>query len=162
MLLGTILLLCLFNRTVVFGFPLGPRPMGQAWVSSHQVGLKSNQILVGYFHKCTSISFFLNHFSFIIINYSIHLHLKRHLTSCLPPPPTPCPMISHFSVIPALPPSPPTFSLPLPFACMRVLPHPPTLSCPTTPASLYSGASNLPRTEGLPSCCCRARPSSAT
>ena len=38
----------------------------------------------------------------------------------------------------------------LPFVCMRVLPHTPTLSCPTAPLFPYSGASNLPRTKDLP------------
>ena len=36
-------------------------------------------------------------------------------------------------------------------ASMRVLPHPPTHSCLTALAFLYTGASNLHRTKGLPS-----------
>jgi hypothetical protein len=70
-------------------------------------------------------------------------------------------MIFHFLV--THPPIPhPTSVLPLPFAYMRVLPNPPTLSRPTAPAWPYSGASNLPGTKHLPSCCYQARPSSAT
>lgn len=43
-------------------------------------------------------------------------------------------MISHFQV--TLPPTPyPKSVLPLLFACIRVLPHRPTLSLPTTPVS---------------------------
>jgi hypothetical protein len=51
----------------------------------------------------------------------------------------------------------PTSALFLGFACMRVFPHPPTLSYPptlfnpTVPASSYTGASNLHGTKGLPS-----------
>ena len=56
-------------------------------------------------------------------------------------------MISHFPVTP--PPTPiPHHPFPLPNASRRVLPHPPTLSCPTAPASPYSGASNLPKAPG--------------
>jgi hypothetical protein len=36
------------------------------------------------------------------------------------------------------------------------------LSCPTIPASPYTGASNLHSTKGLPFHCCQARPSSTT
>ena len=70
-------------------------------------------------------------------------------------------MISHF---PVSPPSITHFTCPspLPFACMRVLPHPFTLSHPSALASPYPGASNLPRIKGLPSDCFQAMPSSAT
>ena len=49
--------------------------------------------------------------------------------------------------------SPPQFPhpIPLPFASMRVLLHPLTHTCLTTPASPYMGASSLHRTKGLPS-----------
>jgi hypothetical protein len=73
------------------------------------------------------------------INHSICLHLKCYPTSLLS---------IHQSPIPHLP-------FPLPFACMRVLPHPPTISCPTALASPYSGASNLPEAKGLLSHCCQ-------
>ena len=85
-------------------------------------------------------------------------------------------MITHFLVTPST--NSPSHDIPLPsyhstnppiphasspitFVCMSVLPYPPTLSKPTTPASPYAGASNLPRTKGLPSHCCQARPSFA-
>jgi hypothetical protein len=61
----------------------------------------------------------------------------------------------HQSPIPHLP-------FPFPFACMRVFPHLPTLSCPTTLASPYAGALNLPGTKGLPFHCCQERSFSAT
>ena len=88
----------------------------------------------------------MNSFIHSFINHSICLHLKWYLTSQLPlhqPP------IQHLSS-------------PLPFACVRALSHPPTLSCPTTPTSPYARESNVPRTKGLPSHCCQARPFSAT
>jgi hypothetical protein len=72
-------------------------------------------------------------------------------------------IISRFPVTPPPPPpSIPHLPSPLPFACMRVLPHPPTLSSPTAPSSPYSVESNVPGNKGLPSHCCPARPSSAT
>ena len=42
-------------------------------------------------------------------------------------------------------------------ASMRVLPHPPTHSCLTSLAFLYTEASNLHRTKGLPSNWCQIR-----
>jgi hypothetical protein len=61
-------------------------------------------------------------------------------------------MISHFLVTPSTNPHPiPHPPSTLHFACMRVLPHQPILSCPTAPVSFYSGPSNLPGTKGLPS-----------
>ena len=53
-------------------------------------------------------------------------------------------MISPFPVTPPNNPIPSVHSL-LPFASMRVLLH----SCPTAPASPYSGTSNLHKTRGL-------------
>ena len=58
-------------------------------------------------------------------------------------------MIPAFLVTPPQPPIPSPLSLP--FASMRVLLHPHTLSCPTAPASQYAGSSNLHRTKRLPS-----------
>ena len=60
-------------------------------------------------------------------------------------------MIFPFLFTPPQSPHPILFLSPLPFASMRVFPHPPIHSCPTTPASPYTGASNLQRTRGLPS-----------
>jgi hypothetical protein len=85
------------------------------------------------FSHSSKTFFFL--FYFIFINHSIRLHLKWYPTSWLP---------LHQLSIPHLP----YF---LPFACMRVLLHPPTLSHPTAPASPDAGGSNLPGTKGLPS-----------
>jgi hypothetical protein len=53
-------------------------------------------------------------------------------------------------VTPPPTPHPTSVLSPLPFVYIRVLPYPPTLPRPTTPASSYSGASNLPRTKALP------------
>jgi hypothetical protein len=83
----------------------------------------------------------------LFINHSIHLHLKWYPTSRLPIHQPPHPTYTLF---------------PLPFASMRVLLHPATLSCPTAPAFPYTGASNLHRTKSLPSHCCQARSSSDT
>jgi hypothetical protein len=58
-------------------------------------------------------------------------------------------------------PSYPSINIPFhilpPFACMRVLPHLPTLQ-----HLPYAGASNLHSTKGLSSHCCQVSPSSAT
>jgi hypothetical protein len=63
-------------------------------------------------------------------------------------------MIPHFQVTPPPPPHP-TSAFPPPLCLYEgALP---TLSCPTT----YAGASNLPRTKGLPSHCYQVRLSSA-
>jgi hypothetical protein len=68
----------------------------------------------------------------------------------------------------ALPAYPSTISHPtsalsfLPFAFIRVVPHLPTLSHPTTTASPYAGASNLHRTKSLSSHWCQTGSSSAT
>ena len=43
-------------------------------------------------------------------------------------------------------------------ASIRVLPNPPTHSCLTALAFLYTRASSLHRTKGLPSHCCQLRP----
>ena len=56
-------------------------------------------------------------------------------------------MLFPFPVSPLQPPYPIHFYP----ASMRVLPHSPTHSCLTALAFLYSGASNLQRTKGLPS-----------
>ena len=56
----------------------------------------------------------------------------------------------------------PTSALHLPFACIRVLPHPSTLSCPTAPSSPYAGTSDFHGTKDLPSHCCQARSSFGT
>jgi hypothetical protein len=60
--------------------------------------------------------------------------------------------ISNDIPVPAYPPTTPhsisTLSSLL-FASMGVLPHIPTLSCPTAPAFPYTRASNLHRTKGL-------------
>ena len=73
-------------------------------------------------------------------------------------------MISHYLVThPQLP--PPIIPHPRPSPTLsfkRVVPHPPTLSHPTTIAFPYAGASNLHRTKALPSHCCQTRLSSAT
>ena len=60
-------------------------------------------------------------------------------------------MISPF---PVTPPHNSLISSPSPhllFASMRVLLHPLTHSCLTTPASPYTGSSSLHRTKGIPS-----------
>ena len=56
-------------------------------------------------------------------------------------------MLSPFLVSPLQTPN----SIPPYPASMRVLPHPPTHSCLTALAFLYTGASSLHRTKGLPS-----------
>jgi hypothetical protein len=56
----------------------------------------------------------------------------------------------------------PTSALPPLFCLYGVLSHLSTLSSTTAPGPPYAGASNLPRTKGLPSHCCQARPSFAT
>ena len=58
-------------------------------------------------------------------------------------------MVSHFLAIPSPTPIPHPLS-PLPFACMRLLLHPPTLSCPTAPASPHAGASISPGPRASP------------
>lgn len=67
MSLGVVLLLCFFSRAIAVGFPVGPATylvsyywplyLCQVWVSFHEVGLKSHQKVVGYFHNvCASIA----------------------------------------------------------------------------------------------------------
>ena len=51
---------------------------------------------------------------------------------------------------------------PVPFACLRVIPHPPTCYCPIASASQYTGSSNLHRTKGFLSHCWQARPFPST
>ena len=58
-------------------------------------------------------------------------------------------MISHFLVTPPQVLHPTTSLSSLPFASVRMLPHSPTLSCPTAPAYPYARVSNLHRTKGL-------------
>jgi hypothetical protein len=70
-----------------------------------------------------------------IMNHSIHLHLKGYLTSWLP---LYKPLILYPFNISSLP-----------FASMKELPSPATLSCPTAPASPDTGASNLHKTKSL-------------
>jgi hypothetical protein len=107
------------------------------------------------------VTVFCIYFLFLFfINHPIHLHLKWYPTSWLPPPPTPP---SHDISLPGYTvTNPSSYICSLPFACMRVLPHPPQLSHPTTSASPYSRASNLPGFKGLPSRCCWISPSSVT
>jgi hypothetical protein len=74
------------------------------------------------------------------------------------PPPTHHSMIAHSLV--TRPPIPhPTSALPILLCLFSGFPHPPLLSCPTSPSSSYTGASNLPQTKGLPTHSCQVRPS---
>jgi hypothetical protein len=133
----------------------------QSWTRISMFALPHVHKLANTGQRRYSVEWWFLFFSFIIINYSIRLYLKGY----------PHFMVSPFNNAPShdipLPDYPSATSLishlpPLPFACMRVLPYTPTLSLPVTTASPYSRASNLPGAKGLPSCCCRASPSSAT
>jgi hypothetical protein len=86
------------------------------------------------------LNIFFIYFILFFINYSIHLYLKWYATSWLS-------LHTHYH--------PTSTCSPIHFASRRVLPHPPTLSCPIAPASPYTVASNVHRNKGLPSHCCQ-------
>ena len=88
----------------------------QIWGYCYITSVFSLNTIPGFWDLGTWQGTFLH---FFLINHSFPLHLKLYLFPVTPP------QTSHPTFIP--------FSLP--FASMRVLPHPPTHSHPTTPAS---------------------------